>query len=129
MAYESAAILFGSCDAGSSILVRLEGTCARAHQGPKTDLARRAKVGYCPCCARAAHVAAPTRYTVREFSDEKARGLELWRKHGPWAARRSAAYIFSRSVGYLPCHWDGAARSLVMFAPPPFVRIFEPVFV
>ena len=39
--------------------VRLVGTSSRAHPANKTDITRRAKVGYCPCCARPTHVATP----------------------------------------------------------------------
>ena len=49
MAYQSAAIPFGSCEGDSSALVRLEGARTRAHPGGKTELAQRAKMGYCLC--------------------------------------------------------------------------------
>ena len=89
-------ILFGSREGSGSILVRLDGTCARAHQGPRSEPAQRAKVGYRPCCARATHIAIPPRYTVGEFSKQKANGLQLLREHSPWAAGRLAACVYAK---------------------------------
>ena len=77
MAYQSAAILFGSREGASPVLVRLEGTCTIARPGGKTKLARRAKSGYRPCCARRTrltHIAVPNRYAVGEFSKKKGPG-------------------------------------------------------
>ena len=55
-----------------------------------------------------------------EVSGDKAHGLQWWREHGPWAARRFAACIYARPLGYLPQCWGGAAQSLRMPAPPLF---------
>ena len=90
MAYQIYEALFDSCGGDESISVRLELARARA-LGQKGVWPESAKVGYCPCCALATHTAAPLRYEEGEFPNEKARGLMLWRKNGPWAARRFAA--------------------------------------
>ena len=77
-------MLFGRCEGQGSILVRLVGTCTRAHQGgKKDDIAQRAKVGYCPWCARPTHGAAPARYVVGELFRHKAHGAQLRKDHGP----------------------------------------------
>ena len=61
MEYQGAEILSAPREGAGSILVRLEGSCARAHPGAKNELARRAEAGYGPCCARATHIAVPAR--------------------------------------------------------------------
>ena len=84
MAYRSAEVLFGRCEGQGRILVRLVGTCSRAHQGrKKEDIAQPAKVEYCPCCARPAHVALPSCYAAGEYSGHKARGVQLRKDHSP----------------------------------------------
>ena len=95
-AYQSADILFGSREGRGSIPVRSEGTCARAHQKRKTDLSKGANVGYCPSRTKAARIAIPSRYSAGGLSKDKAQGLQLWREHGPWAARRLAACIYAK---------------------------------
>ena len=84
MAYQSAEVLFGRCLGQGSVPVRVAGSGARAPQGSKKDdITQRAKVGYCPRCARSSHVAAPPRYVVGEFYGHKARGIQLRMDHGP----------------------------------------------
>ena len=75
--YRSAGALPSSCRRNGSILVSLEGSCARPHPGAKNILAQRPRVGYCPCCSKATDTAAPARYNVGEFSNKEARGLIL----------------------------------------------------
>ena len=88
MAYQSAEVLFGRCEGHGGSLVRVVGTCARAHLwSKKDDVAQRAKVGYCPSGARPTYVAAPSRYVVGEFFANKAQRIQLRKGHGPWAAR------------------------------------------
>ena len=55
----------------------VEGTTSRCHSGAKAELARRATVRDCPCCAVATHVAIRATYGAGEFSNEEARGLEF----------------------------------------------------
>ena len=99
MLSDSAEIRFGSREGHVSILVRPEGSCTRAHPGAKNELAQSAKVGYCPFCTKETHIAAPARYTVREFSNGKAHGLTPWGANGPWAERRSAACLYAKLLG------------------------------
>ena len=99
-AYQSAEVLFDRCEGQGRIPVRLVGNCARAHQGSKKDdIAQRAKAGYCLYCTRPTHVALPSRYTVGEYSCHKAHGVQLWKDHGPWAARSFAATLYARDNG------------------------------
>ena len=118
MAYQSAEALIGRCEVPGGILVRLVGTCARAHQGSqKDDIAQRAKVGYCPWCARPTHGAAPPRYVVGELFRHKAHGAQLWEDHGPRAARYFAATLNARGNGSISSAWDWAAQYLILKAP------------
>ena len=48
MACQGADVLFGSREGDGPISDRSEGTCARSRAGPKSELVRRVKVGYCP---------------------------------------------------------------------------------
>ena len=56
MACWGAVVAMAECDAGKFTLVRFE---AHAHNAPKMELGLGAKVGYCPCCTRATHIACP----------------------------------------------------------------------
>lgn len=92
MAYQSSDILFGHPKGGKFILVRLEGTTPRGHGGGTAELTQRAKVGYCSCCTYATDVAAPATNVAGEFSNVKARGLELCGLS--YAASRYADYLY-----------------------------------
>ena len=92
-AYQISEIHFDHLEGDKFALVRLEGNTSRGRGRAKAESTQRAKVGYCVCCTYAAHVAAPAAYDVGEFSNVKARDLELWTPLGPWAPRRSAAYL------------------------------------
>ena len=74
VANQSGAILFGSREGDSRILVRIVGTCTRARPRGRGDLAHRATVGYCPCCTRPTQIAAPSRNGDGAFIPEQARG-------------------------------------------------------
>ena len=116
LAYQSAEILFDRCEGGGRILVRILGTCTRAPQGGKKgDITQRAEARYCPCCARPAHVAAPSRYSAH-----KAHGLQLRKDHGPWTVRYFAVVVYESENGCLPFDWDWAARSLILKPPTLF---------
>ena len=65
------------CDAGERILVRLEVTVSKGHGFPETHLARKAKVGFCPCSAKASHIAVPTRYRLGAYSGLESSGLSV----------------------------------------------------
>ena len=52
MAHRGAVIATAACDSGKPILARFGRTVAEAHAGPESDMARRAKVGFCSCCTR-----------------------------------------------------------------------------
>ena len=83
MAHQSAEILSGPCEGDGSILVRLEGSCSRAHPGAKHGLAQGAKAGYCPCCAKATHIATPAPYAAGESSKTEAHCSMPWGTSGP----------------------------------------------
>ena len=79
------------CDAGESLLARLEVTPTRTRTATKTDPIQRAKVRYCSCCTRATHIAVPPRRDSGEFSWYKDRGLPQWKSHGPEYYRAGAS--------------------------------------
>ena len=107
--------------AGAVRVVRLEGTCTRAHKGSKeTDATQRAKVGFCPFCAKPTHIANPSRYVVGEVPPGRARGVSLRTGHGPWAARFFAASLCAQEWTCLPSDWDWAAQPLAMSGPTLF---------
>ena len=75
---------FGFCGGDGSILIRLEGSFARAHSGAKNESAQRAKVGNCPRGTQAWRVAVPPRYEVGASSDDGAHAPHSWCEHGLW---------------------------------------------
>ena len=115
MAYQSAEVHFDRLSGGGLFLVRLTGTWPRAHQGgQKRDMTQRAKAGYCPCCARPFHVAAPPRYEAGEISGHKAHGIQEREEHGSWAARFFTRAVYAHDFGHLPSTWRWAAQSLAL---------------
>ena len=125
MAYQSAELLIGQREDSGRILVRIESTCSRARMSEKNaETAQRAKVGYCPCCTRPTHIAAPSRYVVGEFAPSNHRGNSLWMEHGPRAVRYFAAPLYAQDCGYFPPASDWAARPLNARAPPLFDGAF-----
>ena len=126
MGYQSWDVVFDHCEASTSTLVRLEGRLSKGHGGEARDgLCQKAKVGYCPCCTRAAHVAIPPAYRLRALGPLKRMGIRLWPAFGPWAPRRLAAIDYSMRYinSYpLPVGWDWAAKALDFPAPAPILR-------
>ena len=115
MEYQSWDVVYDHCEAWKSTLVRLEGRLSKGHEGKAKDgLCQKAKVGYCPCCTQATHVAIPPAYTLAALDPLKQLAIRLWTAFGPWAPRRLAAidslcYINSYP---LPTGWDWAAKAL-----------------
>ena len=127
MAYQSPGVLFGSRAGAGSILVRLGGSRTEARPGTENESAQRVKVGISPCCTKATHIAAPARYAVGESPNETSRGLPRRITNDPWAARRYTACIYAQPRGYPPRHWNWAAQSPYMPAPPLFENLLESV--
>ena len=71
-------------------------------------------MGYCPCCARATHIAVHPTSTLGDYGSIKELGMSLWAADGPWAAiGLAAASRVTDSNGaplLTPGYW--AARSL-----------------
>ena len=125
MAYRSRGIAYGHYGAWQSTLVRIEGRLSKSHDGKAGNLFRRAKVGYCPCCACVTHVAIPPSYSLGPHDGLTHTGILLWAEFGPWAPRRLAATEYS--MRYIerypvPAGWDWAAKALDFKAPDPFIR-------
>ena len=62
--YLSSQSAFSRCEASRSAIVRLMGQSSNGHTEAKTELAQRAKAGYCPCCATMTHVALPPTFAL-----------------------------------------------------------------
>ena len=110
------------CEAGKLAPICFVRTAIRAHTASRQDIAQRAKVGYCPCCAQATHVSAPPSRALGEFIWLKSRGLASGKAHGPWPPRPPAACHFARSNGQLSKTKGWAAQALYSSVPEPFVR-------
>ena len=96
IAYQSAELLFDRRDGRGRIFARLVETCARAHEASKdVDITQRARVGFCPRCAKPTHIAVPSRYAVGEFSLPKAWGISSPKERRPWAVQFYAASLFA----------------------------------
>ena len=83
LAYQSACIATQHCEVEKFALTRSVGTNARAHSAPPAVIAQRAKVGYCPFCTVATHVAFPPAFAIGGFNTHKVRGQLLWEDGGP----------------------------------------------
>ena len=103
-------------EAHRRILLRVEGTASRGGSG---QALQKAKVGYCPCCSIITHIAVPPTYDAGDYVEAKCTGTSLWQQSGPWAPRYLAAHQYRNSYGKLSSHWDWAAYTLDLTAPPP----------
>ena len=126
MGYQSWDVVYDHCEAWKWTLVRLEGRLSKGRDAKAKDgICQKAKVGYCPCCTRATHVAIPQSYAIGAMDPLKQMGIRLWTAFGPWAPRRLAA--IDNSMRYsnsypLPTGWDWAAKALDFSAPGPILR-------
>ena len=75
MAYQAWGILYGSCGAASVNPVRPSIPVAKGHVAPERTPTQRGKVGLCPCCAVATHVAVPGSYRLEPSDLHKHTGL------------------------------------------------------
>ena len=117
--YMSPEILLNHCEGTQSILIRIEGFCSKGHEALKNDLAQRAKVGICPCCAVATHVLVPPTYAAGRPDRKKSNSISLWQRFGPMATRNYAAAAYYNVNGDLPPSWDWlASRHLVKLPDP-----------
>ena len=112
-------ILLNSCEGTQSILIRFEGFCSKGHEALKNDLAQRAKVGLCPCCAVATHVLVPPIYNAGRPDREKLNSTSLWQRFGPFATRNYAAATYYNANGALPDTWDWLASKHLVKLPHP----------
>ena len=119
-AHQSSEILFHHLEKEKFVVARLEGTTSRGHGGTHSELAQHAKVGCCPCCTVASHVAARATYDVGALSNEKVREVFLRKILGPRAACRYAAYVYAQMFGSLRLRGIGR-RSLSVWRPRHFL--------
>ena len=121
MGYQSSGVARNHCDAFRRILIRSEGSVANRRDSSKQNWAQRAKVGYCPCCAKATQIALPPTYLPGENSSVEEPEMSLLAEDGPWAGRRLVAltYVMDYAGVPLPKLLGWAARSLESAAPSP----------
>ena len=91
MAYLAPWVLSRHCEAGKSILARVEGRASRMAKAGRSNVPQWTKVGYCPFRAVPAHVAAPPPYGASVFDPLEARGMDRWSQFGDWAGRSLSA--------------------------------------
>ena len=77
---------FESYGAQGRMLVRLEGKATRGNGGGKKELARRADVGFRPCCTILTHIAAPLSFVLGPPDPLTAQGVQLRARYGPRGA-------------------------------------------
>ena len=74
--YQSPEILFTQRMGERDIWIRVEEDCSKGSSAGSDDVTQRAKVGYCPCCARMTHVIIPPSSVVGKF-DKRASRREI----------------------------------------------------
>ena len=117
--YMAPEVLLNVCEGNQYLLLRVEGYCTKGHESSTKELAQRAKVGLCPCCARATHVLVPPAYPVGKPDRKKRNAISLWQQHGPFATRNYAAAMYVNTNGTLPDSWDWVVSKHLLTLPSP----------
>ena len=112
-------ILLNVCEGSQSLLLRIEGFRTKGHDSTTKELAQKAKVGLCPCCARATHVLVPPVYPVGRSDRKKQNSISLWQSYGPFATRNYSAATYANANGTLPDSWDWLASKHLLRLPSP----------
>ena len=115
--YMSPEVLLDICEGRQHLLLRIEGYCTKGHEASNKDIAQRAKVGLCPCCARATHVFVPPAYPIGRPDRKKRNQIYLWQRFGPFGTRNYAAALYINANGTLPDSWDWVASKHVLTIP------------
>ena len=95
------------------------GYCTKGHESSTKELAQKAKVGLCPCCARATHVLVPPAYLVGKPDRKKRNSISLRQHHGPFATRNYSAAMYVNANGTLPDSWDWVVSKHLLTLPSP----------
>ena len=120
--YMSPEVLLNVCEGHKYLLLRIEGYCSKGHESSSKELAQKAKVGLCPCCARATHVLVPPVYPVGKPDRKKRNAISLWQQFGPFATRNYSAAMYMNTNGTLPDTWDWVATKHLLALPSPLNR-------
>ena len=115
--YMAPEVLLNVCEGHQHLLLRIEGYCTKGHEASSKEIAQKAKVGLCPCCARATHVLVPPAYPVGRPDRKKRNQISLWQRYGPFGARNYAAALYVNANGTLPDSWDWVASKHVLTIP------------
>ena len=115
--YMAPEVLLNICDGHQFLLLRIEGYCTKGHEATTKELAQKAKVGLCPCCARATHVLVPPAYPAGTPDRKKRNQISLWQRFGPFGTRNYAAALYVNANGTLPDTWDWVASKHVLTIP------------
>ena len=117
--YMAPEILLNVCEGNQYLLLRIEAYCTKGHESSTKELAQKAKVGLCPCCARATHVLVPPTYPVGKPDRKKRNLISLWQQSGPFATRSYSAAMYVNANGTLPDTWDWVASKHLLSIPSP----------
>ena len=112
-------VLLNICEGHQYLLLRVEGYCSKGYESSSTALAQKAKVGLCPCCARATHVLVPPVYPIGKPDRKKRNAIALWQQYGPFATRNFSAAMYVNTNGTLPDTWDWVASKHLLTLPSP----------
>ena len=112
-------VLLNVCEGHQFLLLRVEGFCSKGHESSSRELAQKAKVGLCPCCARATHVLVPPVYPIGKPDRKKRNAISLWQQYGPFATRNYSAAMYMNTNGTLPDTWDWVASKHLLTLPSP----------
>ena len=117
--YMAPEVLLNVCEGHKYLLLRIEGYCSKGHESSTKELAQKAKVGLCPCCARATHVLVPPVYPIGKPDRKKRNAISLWQQFGPFATRNYSAAMYVNANGTLPDTWDWIATKHLLTLPSP----------
>ena len=80
---------------------------------------RKQKWATAPAAQSSPTLPSPPTYEAGDYVEAKCTGTSLWQQSGPWAPRYLAAHHYYNLYGALSTHWDWAASTLDLNAPPP----------
>ena len=99
MGYQSPYVALAIRGGGKNTLRRTKGTSSRGSEAARGQPTQRRKVGFCDCCARVMHIAAPVIYEAGEGDWLKSQAEEPWGRGGHATRRPVVTKI--RMVRYL----------------------------
>ena len=116
----------GTYEAGNFNLIRLVGPASEGHEA-MDQLAQKAKVGVCPCCVKATHIAEPPSSKLGAYGELENSGMRISADDGPWAGRRLAAVqrVLDSNGSPLSLERVWAAHALECVPPSALIRYID----